>query len=173
MKTDAFIQQHNAPQALRHLATHLESMREVWDFLSAKHDLYHLLWIAGRPGIFSDSVLKNLAWQFVLDTPLMGLTVAHVIGGMSLKMVHHCLGDLDLLKLIESAERNRPAALGIIKEAANSFRVVENIAHSSIWAAAAAIEGNIYSASTNGAYFGGFDAVNGQLNMVIELGNPF
>jgi hypothetical protein len=71
MKTKEFLKEHSACKAGAKWALSIGGdMVDVWEAMIEQGNHAWLLWTATKPGVFPDSVLRNLACRFVRETPL-------------------------------------------------------------------------------------------------------
>ncbi len=71
MKTKDFLKKHSACKAGAKWALSIGGdMVDVWEAMIEQGEHDWLLWTATKPGVFPDSVLRNLACRFVRETPL-------------------------------------------------------------------------------------------------------
>ena len=177
MKTKEFLKQHSAYIDGAKWALSISGdMSDVWEAMIEQGKHEWLIWTATRPGVFPDAVLRKLACRFVRETPLSDG-----------RKVWDLLTDERSRKAVEVAElyadgkatkeeldaAHVAAADAAAYTAACAAAYAAAAAHA---AAADAARAAAYAAADAAcvAAYAAYDAAKAaQMQMIVELGNPF
>ena len=182
MKTKDFLKKHDACTGGAKWALSISGdMADVWNAMIEQGKHAWLLWTATRPGVFSDSTLRKLAYRFVRETPLADG-----------RKVWDLLTDERSRRAVEVAERYADGKataqeLAAARDAAYAADVAAFVAlaaaDAAAYAAAAArdaIARAAYAAyaAADAAAEAAYDAARvaakaAQVQMIAEMGNPF
>jgi hypothetical protein len=176
MKTKDFLRKHEACRDGAEWALSVsEDMADVWDAMikQGKHDW--LLWTATRPEVFPDTVLRKLACRFVRETPLAdGRKVWDLLTDeRSRRAVEVAERYADGKATAQELDAAHAAAFDAACDAAFAADVTSCAAYAATYAARADARDAVRAAA-EAAFDAAYTAAKAaQVQMIVEMGNPF